>query len=515
MFLEDTIQVQAGGQARGYTIRVRPGIRRALPQMIPAHAKAHRYAVIADERVAELYGAAIVEGLTREGREAHLFTFPPGEGSKTREEWARLTGDMLKAGFGRDSAVVAVGGGVTGDLAGFVAATFMRGVPLIQVPTSLVAMIDSSVGGKSGVDVPEGKNLVGAFHPPHLVVVDPEVAVTLPREERAQGLAEAVKHGAILDPVYLADLEGDIPCVMNGEVGATGRVVVRSIEIKAEVVSKDERESGLRKVLNFGHTLGHAIESAGRLRPAPRQLRGPRDDPGGPPRGADGGHPDRARPTVLRKMASLLELPTRLPPDLDPEDGSGLHPVGQEGAGRDGPGTSFSPRPGKVAPGQDWAQEVPDEIVLEVLEGRSRSDGGGFGSPKSFGPYGFTGILSGFDASRSAILAFMVFSERLRMEAPWRSLSASKECPSPHPWPTGPPGIRGGPFLLHQDQLDHLWPGRDPVRCHGGLFQFPRDRGRGPGRPHPSSLSGVRDRPLRRREAGCGGGPPQPPSHQA
>ena len=110
MFLEETIQVQAGGQARGYPIRVRQGIRRSIPQMIPAHAKAHRYAVIADENVAKLYGGAIAEGLKEEGREAHLFTFPPGEGSKTREEWARLTGQMLDAGFGRDSAVVAVGG---------------------------------------------------------------------------------------------------------------------------------------------------------------------------------------------------------------------------------------------------------------------------------------------------------------------------------------------------------------------------------------------------------------------
>ncbi len=262
MFLEDTIQVQAGGRARGYPIRVRQGIRRSLHQMIPGHAKAHWYAVIADERVAELYARDIAEGLKGGGREVRLFTFPPGETSKTREEWARLTDAMIGAGFGRDSAVVAVGGGVTGDLAGFVAATFMRGVPLVQVPTSLVAMIDSSVGGKGGVDVSEGKNLVGAFHSPNLVVVDPEVAVTLPRADRAQGLAEAVKHGAILDPVYLADLEGDIPCVMNGEVGATGRVVVRSIEIKADVVSKDERESGLRKILNFGHTLGHAVETA-------------------------------------------------------------------------------------------------------------------------------------------------------------------------------------------------------------------------------------------------------------
>ncbi len=365
MFLEDTIQVEAGGQAKGYPIRVRQGLRRSVPQMTLAHAKAHRYAVIADDTVAELYGAAIRDGFGTEGREASLFTFPPGEASKNREEWARLTGEMLAAGFGRDSAVVAVGGGVTGDLAGFVAATFMRGLPLIQVPTSLVAMIDSSVGGKSGVDVPEGKNLVGAFHPPHLVLVDPEVAVSLSREERAQGLAEAVKHGAILDPVYLADLEGDIPCVLNGEVGATGRVVVRSIEIKAEVVSKDERESGLRKVLNFGHTLGHAIESAGDF---------------SLPHGSCvalgmilearlGEKMEVTREGTsarLRKMADLLDLPTEVPGDLSPE--TILEYTRSDKKGRGGrPQYVLLSQAGKVFPARDWAQDAPDATVLEVL----------------------------------------------------------------------------------------------------------------------------------------------------
>ena len=367
MFLEDTIQVQAGGRARGYPIRVRQGIRRSLHQMIPAHTKAHWYAVIADERVAELYARDIAEGLKGEGREVRLFTFPPGETSKTREEWARLTDAMLSAGFGRDSAVVAVGGGVTGDLAGFVAATFMRGVPLVQVPTSLVAMIDSSVGGKGGVDVSEGKNLVGAFHSPNLVVVDPEVAVTLSRADRAQGLAEAVKHGAILDPVYLADLEGDIPCVLNGEVGATGRVVVRSIEIKAEVVSKDERESGLRKILNFGHTLGHAVETAaGYALPhgscvALGMILEARI-------GERMGVTREGTSRTLLRMAGLLELPTNLPADLAPETILDLTRSDKKGrAGR--PRYVLLSQAGKVVPDGDWAQEVPDEIVLEVLRG--------------------------------------------------------------------------------------------------------------------------------------------------
>ena len=366
MFLEETIQVQAGGRARGYPICVRQGLRRSLPQMIPAHTKAHRYAVIADETVSDLYGRDIAEGLNREGREAHLFTFPPGEASKSRNEWARLTSAMLSAGFGRDCAVVAVGGGVAGDLAGFVAATFMRGVPLVQVPTSLVAMIDSSVGGKSGVDVPEGKNLVGAFHSPHLVVVDPEVVVSLPREERAQGLAEAVKHGAILDPVYLADLEGDIPCVLNGEVRATGRVVVRSIEIKADVVSKDERESGLRKILNFGHTLGHAVEAAGKYAlshgscVALGMVLEARV-------GERMGVTKKGTSDTLMRMVSLLDLPTELPADLDPDTVLNFTRSDKKGrAGR--PRYVLLSQPGKVASGEDWAQEVQDDLVLEVLK---------------------------------------------------------------------------------------------------------------------------------------------------
>jgi 3-dehydroquinate synthase len=338
--------------------------------LIPAHTKAHRYAVIADERVGGLYGTELVKGFGDVGKEAHLLTFPPGEASKNREEWVRLTDAMLKAGFGRDSAVVALGGGVAGDLAGFVAATFMRGVPLVQVPTSLVAMIDSSVGGKTGVDVPEGKNLVGAFHSPRLVVVDPEVAVTLPREERAQGLAEAVKHGAILDPVYLADLEGDIPCVLNGEVGATGRVVVRSIEIKAEVVSKDERESGLRKVLNFGHTLGHAVESAaGYTLPhgscvALGMILEAR-------LGEALGITRTGTAATLEHLVDLLDLPTRLPAGLNPEAVLAFTRSDKKGRGGRTHYVLLS-QPGQVAQGIDWAQEVPDQAVLSVLkEGRA------------------------------------------------------------------------------------------------------------------------------------------------
>jgi 3-dehydroquinate synthase len=253
----------AGGD---YPVLIEPGARRRLPELLAAYAPAHRYALVADSNVAPLYGeeATVVCGAA--GMQADLFVFPAGERHKTRQWWAILTDRLLSAGLGRDSAVVAVGGGVTGDLAGFVAATYLRGVPLVQVPTSVVAMVDASVGGKTGVDLPAGKNLVGAFHPPKLVVADPETVTTLPVRERAEGLAEAVKHGAIADAGYLSELVAGAAALLSGDPTATCSAVRRSVELKAGIVSADEREDGIRQVLNFGHTLGHALEVASSYR---------------------------------------------------------------------------------------------------------------------------------------------------------------------------------------------------------------------------------------------------------
>ncbi len=254
--------VQSGGQTSDYRVLVGRGLLAALPDLLREHAPAHRYAVITDSTVADLYGTPVLEALRESGLAADLLSFPAGERHKTRAHWMDLTDGLLERGFGRDSCVVALGGGVVGDLGGFVAATYMRGVPVVQVPTSLVAMVDASIGGKTGVDVEWGKNLVGAFHAPNLVVADPEVIRTLPREERAQGLVEAVKHGAIMDGPYLEMLEQNMAALLDGEVDAVERAVARSVELKAEVVSADEREAGRREILNFGHTLGHALEGA-------------------------------------------------------------------------------------------------------------------------------------------------------------------------------------------------------------------------------------------------------------
>jgi 3-dehydroquinate synthase len=169
----------------------------------------------------------------------------------------------LAKGYGRDSTIIALGGGVVGDLAGFVAATFMRGIPVVQVPTTLVAMIDASIGGKTAVDTPAGKNLVGSFHPPAAVLVDPQLLATLPLRELRAGFAEALKHGVIADEPYLNSVAASAPALLSAEGSKSDSMlslIVPSIEIKAEIVSRDEREEGLRRILNFGHTIGHAVE---------------------------------------------------------------------------------------------------------------------------------------------------------------------------------------------------------------------------------------------------------------
>jgi 3-dehydroquinate synthase len=255
-------RVDVASAAGAYPVLIGRGLLRDIPSLLSEFAPAFRYAVVSDAHVAALYGEGLVERCRGAGLRADLFAFPRGEASKTRKHWSILTDQLLQVGVGRDAAVVAVGGGVTGDLAGFVASTYLRGIPVVQVPTSLVAMIDASVGGKTGVDVRAGKNLVGSFHPPEVVIADPEATATLETAERAQGLVEAIKHGAILDEAYFEGLRSEAAPLLAGDPDATRTAVLRSVEIKASVVAQDEHEGGLRQVLNFGHTLGHAVEAA-------------------------------------------------------------------------------------------------------------------------------------------------------------------------------------------------------------------------------------------------------------
>lgn len=241
-----------------YPIFVEAGALERVDELVTSLAPAHRYAVITDSNVGPIYGSGVVAALSG----SKLFTVPAGEANKTRESWALLTDQLIDAGFGRDSAVVALGGGMIGDLAGFVASTFMRGIPVVQLPTTLLSMIDASIGGKTGVDTRAGKNLVGTFHPPKFVLADTQTLVTLPLEELRTGFAEALKCGVIADQRYFGSLLEGLPGLLGEGKKGDGlfQAIVRSIEIKADIVRRDERESGLRKVLNFGHTIGHAIE---------------------------------------------------------------------------------------------------------------------------------------------------------------------------------------------------------------------------------------------------------------
>lgn len=245
--------------AGSYRVLIGAGLRHEFAAHIRDVARAHRYAVVSDSNIAPHYAEALVQSLSPFGATT-MHVVPAGETHKTRDEWARLTDAMLDAGCGRDTTVVALGGGVIGDLAGFVAATFMRGVPVVQCPTSLLAMIDASIGGKTGVDTAAGKNLVGAFHPPAAVLADVETLRTLPEPHRRAGLAEAIKHGVVADAGYLERISADLPALLAGDPAVTLDCVTRSVAIKSEVVTSDTHERGRRKILNFGHTLGHAVE---------------------------------------------------------------------------------------------------------------------------------------------------------------------------------------------------------------------------------------------------------------
>lgn len=258
----------------GSRVHIAPWILEQVGRLVGNVAPAHSYAIITDATVAALHLPVVVGSLHHFAPRARTVfrAVAPGEATKTRESWAALTDWMLHERCGRDTTVIALGGGVVGDLAGFVAATFMRGVPVVQLPTTLLAMVDASVGGKVGVDTPAGKNLVGAFHQPAAVLVDPTVLQTLPVEHRRAGMAEVLKHGFIADADYVAEALQTAAVIVAGgsdvdwHGDAVAHLVARSIQIKADVVRADEREGGVRQILNFGHTIGHAVEAASDFR---------------------------------------------------------------------------------------------------------------------------------------------------------------------------------------------------------------------------------------------------------
>ncbi len=219
---------------------------------------ARRLAVVSDHSVWDGQGDALQAGLA--DRPFVLTRIDPGEASKSRAVKDRIEDEWFAAGLGRDTLCLALGGGVVGDLAGFVAATYLRGIPIIQIPTSLVAMVDSSLGGKTGIDVPAGKNLVGAFHPPLAVVADVDALKTLPDHELRYGMAEVIKHAVIADAGLFARLEHGLDAIVARDPAALIDLVATNLAIKGRVVEADEREGGLRQILNLGHTVGHALE---------------------------------------------------------------------------------------------------------------------------------------------------------------------------------------------------------------------------------------------------------------
>ena len=220
-----------------------------------------RVRLIADATVYGTHGPRLEAALRRDGYQVVCYQVAPGEGSKSLDTAARLYDWLVETGTERRDLVLALGGGVVGDLAGFVAATFLRGLRLVQLPTSLLAQVDSSVGGKVAVNHPSGKNLVGAFYPPSLVIADTATLSTLPRRELSGALAEVVKHGVILDEALFGEIERQAGSLLDLEAGVLDPIIARSIQLKAQVVEQDEREAGIRAILNYGHTIGHAVEA--------------------------------------------------------------------------------------------------------------------------------------------------------------------------------------------------------------------------------------------------------------
>lgn len=247
---------------RSYGIFVGADVFKDAAKHLAPLVKRRKCLLVSDGGVYSLYADRAVDSLCKAGAYVYASVFKAGEGSKNLSTVERIYRKAAGAALDRDSVIVALGGGVPGDVAGFVASTYMRGIRFVQIPTTLLAMVDSSVGGKTGVDLPEGKNLVGAFWQPSLVLIDPSFLKTLPERELRCGMAEIVKTAVILDGRLFKTLEREGGKLLKLKTPSISKVIARCCELKAQVVSADEREGGLRAILNYGHTFGHAIETA-------------------------------------------------------------------------------------------------------------------------------------------------------------------------------------------------------------------------------------------------------------
>src|SRR5947207_14302663 len=247
---------------RSYSIVVAAGALGDVGSRLRELRLGSRTALVSDAAVGRLYRKTVTSSLEAAGFSVAAIEVPEGEGAKTLEVAERCWNELLAAGLDRTSTVLALGRSAVGDVAGFAAATYMRGVNVVQLPTTVLAQVDASIGGKTAIDHPLAKNLIGAFHQPRLGIVDPAVARRLPEREFRSGLAEIVKHGIVLDAGYFAELERDLAPLRARELGVLESIIAGSCRLKASVVERDEREAELRHVLNYGHTIGHALEAA-------------------------------------------------------------------------------------------------------------------------------------------------------------------------------------------------------------------------------------------------------------
>ncbi len=248
---------------RSYDIVILPGLLQQVGIRLKRAGVRAKVGLVTDRHVARRYAETVTRSCRKQNIDVVPIVLPPGEQSKTLRSVERILNVLARHRFERQSMVLALGGGVVGDLTGFAAAVYQRGIPFIQIPTSLVAQVDSSVGGKTGVDHPLGKNLIGAFHQPQAVWVDPRTLGTLPDREWVAGLAEVIKYGIIADDKFFVFLREHMPALRRREARVIAEMIARSCEIKAQVVVADEREADRRRILNYGHTIGHALEALG------------------------------------------------------------------------------------------------------------------------------------------------------------------------------------------------------------------------------------------------------------
>ena len=251
-----SVQVNLG--SRSYPIHVKSGLLKQTASILSDQNHGQKWVIISQYNLMDLFGFDLMTVLNESGFNCDFITLPIGEASKSLNEFSRVISQMVEFGCDRKTTIIALGGGVVGDVSGFVASSFMRGIDYYQIPTTLLAMVDSSIGGKTGINIAEGKNLVGAIYQPKGVLIDPVILESLSKEEVMAGLGEVIKYGAIWDKAFLIDISTWLEDIDSFPFEDAIR---KSCKIKAEVVSKDEREGDLRRILNFGHTIGHALES--------------------------------------------------------------------------------------------------------------------------------------------------------------------------------------------------------------------------------------------------------------